>query len=128
LTVTDIAGNKNVETKEVFLESTPPTPQFIATPTKIWTYPSEFTLDASSSTDLDVDNKVDSLEYSRLFSTNDVDIISSENNNKKTVVRFNTVGKHKVTLIVSDEYGKTTSISKTLDVKSILRPEIQAIP
>ena len=128
LTVTDIAGNKNVETKEVFLESTPPTPQFTATPTKIWTYPSEFTLDAGSSTDLDVDNKVDSLEYSRSFSTNDVDIISSENNNKKVVVRFNEVGKHKVTLFVSDEYGKTTSISKTLDIKSILRPEIESIP
>jgi hypothetical protein len=45
-----------VETNEIYVESTPPTPQFIAVPTKIWTYPSEFTLDASNSMDIDVEN------------------------------------------------------------------------
>jgi hypothetical protein len=128
LTTTDIARNQNVETKELFVESTPPTPQFIAVPTKIWTYPSEFTLDASNTTDIDVENKVDSLEYSWEFSTKDVDIISTENNNEKMVVRFNSTGKHKITLTATDEYGKATKITKFLDVKSTLRPQIEAIP
>jgi len=128
LTVTDIAWNQNVETKELYVDSTPPDPQFIAVPTKIWTYPSEFTLDASSTVDIDVENKVDSLSYSWIFSTDDVDILSTENNNEKIVVRFNSVGKHKITLTATDEYWKSTKISKKIDVKSILRPQIEAIP
>ena len=129
LTVTDIAWNQSVETKDLYVESTPPVPQFVAVPTKIWTYPSEFTLDASNSTDVDVENKVDSLEYSWSFSRpEDVDILSTENNNEKIVVRFNSIGTHKVTLTVTDEYGVSTNISKIIEVKSIIRPEIKAIP
>ena len=128
LTTTDIVWSQNVETKDLFVESTPPTPQFVAVPTKIWTYPSEFTLDASSSTDIDVENKVDSLSYSWEFSTDDIDIISTENNNEKVVVRFNSIGKHKVILTATDEYGKSARISKWIDVKSTLRPQIEAIP
>lgn len=129
LTVTDIAWTSNVETREIYVESTPPTPQFIAVPTKIWTYPSEFTLDASSSTDIDVSNWVDSLEYFWSFSSpNDVEILSWENNNEKIVVRFNTKGKHKVTLTVTDQYWQSASISKELKIESTLRPEITAKP
>ena len=68
LTVTDINGRQNVDTKNIYIESTIPTPQFTATPTMKWTYPSEFTLDASNSSDIDVLNGFDALEYSRKFS------------------------------------------------------------
>jgi PKD repeat protein len=78
--------------------------------------------------DIDVENKVDSLEYSWDFSTKDVDIISTENNNEKMVVRFNSIGRHKITLTATDEYGKATKLTKLLDVKSTLRPQIEAIP
>jgi hypothetical protein len=47
---------QNEDIKEVFIDSTTPTPQFIVTPTSKWKFPSEFTLDASSSTDIDVLN------------------------------------------------------------------------
>lgn len=129
LTVTDAAPRQNVETSEIYVESTPPTPQFVAVPTKIWTYPSEFTLDASDSMDIDVENGVDSLEYSWSFSSpENVDIISTENDNEKAVVRFNSVGNHRVTLTVTDEYGKSSSVSKVMEIQSVLRPEIEAIP
>ena len=129
LTVTDAAAHSNVETNEIYVESTPPTPQFIAVPTKIWTYPSEFTLDASNSMDIDVENWVDSLEYSWSFSSpEDVDILSTENNNEKIVVRFNSVGNHRVTLTATDEYGKSASVSKIMNIESTLRPQIEAIP
>ena len=41
--------------------------------------------------DVDVDNGVDSLEYEWSFypSNNDVEILSTENNNQRVVVRFN---------------------------------------
>jgi hypothetical protein len=92
LTVTDIAGFQNVDTKNLYIESTTPTPQFTATPTMKWTYPSEFTLDASNSTDVDVLNGYDSLEYSWKFSdTENTKIVSTENNNEKIVVQFNTL-------------------------------------
>jgi hypothetical protein len=47
---------QNEDIKEVFIDSTTPTPQFVITPTSKWKYPSEFTLDASNSTDIDVLN------------------------------------------------------------------------
>lgn len=128
LTVTDVAWNTNVEVKNLYIESTIPTPQFTVTPTSKWTYPSEFTLDAKNSSDIDVLNNVDSLEYERKFSTDNYSIISTEDNNQKIIVQFNEVGKHTIKLIVRDEYGKSATISKTIEVKSILRPEIEAIP
>jgi hypothetical protein len=72
---------------------------------------------------------VDSLEYSRSFSSpEDVDILSTENNNEKIVVRFNSVGNHRVTLTATDEYGKSASVSKMMNIESTLRPQIEAIP
>jgi hypothetical protein len=60
---------QNEDIKEVFIDSTTPSPQFTVTPTSKRTYPSEFTLDASNSSDVDVLHGVDSLEYERRFST-----------------------------------------------------------
>ena len=130
LTVTDMAGNTNVETKNLDIESTTPTPQFTVTPTSKRTNPSEFTLNASNTLDVDVDNWVDSLEYAWNFYPNEgeVDILSTENNNQKIVVRFNEKWTHTVQLTVTDEYWKSATISKDIEVKSTLRPEIKLIP
>lgn len=130
LTVTDMAWNQNVETKNLNVESTTPLPQFTVTPTSKRTNPSEFTLDASSTLDVDVDNGVDSLEYEWSFypSNNDVEILSTENNNQRVVVRFNERWKHTVTLTATDEYWKSASTSKDIEVNSTLRPELTLIP
>ena len=114
LTVTDMAWNTNVETKNLYVESTTPTP--------------EFTLNASNTLDVDVDNGVDSLEYEWDFSTTAFDILSTENNNQKIVVRFNERWTHTIKLVVTDQYWKSASISKDIDVNSTLRPEIELIP
>ena len=128
LTVTDATGSQNVETKELYVESTTPSPQFTVTPTSKREYPSEFTLDASNTTDIDVNNWVDSLEYKWEFSTDNAKIISTENNNEKIVVQFNEKGTHTVSLTTTDQYWKSASTTKTIDVKSTLRPEIEIIP
>ena len=119
---------QNEDIKEVFIDSTTPTPQFTVTPTSKWKYPSEFTLDASNSTDIDVLNGVDSLEYKRSFSTDKYRIITWEDDNRRVVVQFDDVGKHTIKLRVEDQYWKYSSTTKTVDVKSTLRPEIVAIP
>ena len=130
LTITDMAWNTNVETKILNVESTTPIPQFTVTPTSKWTSPSEFTLNANNSLDVDVDNGVDSLEYEWSFSPNkdSTEIISTENNNQRVVVRFNEKWKHKVILTVTDEYWKSASISKDIEVNSTLRPELELKP
>ena len=129
LTVTTLdEALQNEDIKEVFIESTTPTPQFIVTPTSKWTYPSEFTLDASSSTDIDVLRWEDSLEYSWKFSTEDYKIISTQDNNRRIVVQFDDVGTHAVELRVTDKYWKHAEITKNIEVQSTLRPEIEAIP
>lgn len=124
LTVTDIKWNKNVEVRNIFVDSTTPTPQFTSTPTKRWAKPSEFTLSASNSSDIDVTNGVDSLDYNRTFSTDAYNIVSRENNGEKVVVQFNEIWKHRITLTVTDQYGKSSTITKAIEVLSILRPEI----
>ena len=128
LTVTDQAWNKTVDTKDLYAESTTPTPQFTITPTNKREYPSEFTLDASNTTDIDVNNKVDSLEYERQFSTDNFKILSTENNNQKIVVQFNEKWKHTIRMVAIDQYWKFASVSKTVEVKSTLRPEIEIKP
>jgi len=112
----------------LYVESTIPTPQFSVTPTSKWAYPSEFTLDASSSSDVDVLNGVDSLEFERKFDTENYSITSTEDDNQRIVVQFNEPGNHTIKLIVRDQYGKIATISKVISVKSVLRPEIEAIP
>ena len=119
---------QNEDIKEVFIDSTTPSPQFTVTPTSKRTYPSEFTLDASNSSDVDVLHGVDSLEYERRFSTDKYTIKTWDANNKRIVVQFDEVGWHTIELKVSDQYWKFALISKTIEVKSTLRPEIEAIP
>ncbi len=128
LTVTDLNGRTNQEIKNIYVESTTPTPQFTITPTSKRLKASEFTLDASNSSDIDVINGVDALEYEWLFSTEDINIVSTENDNEKMIVQFNKKGKHKITLRVTDKYWKSATISKEVDIQSVLRPEITAIP
>ena len=128
LTVTDMAWNQNVDTKNLYVESTRPTPQFTATPSSRRQYPSEFILDASNTMDIDVDNWVDSLEYNRSFSPDSVKIISTEDNNEKIGVQFNEKWRYIIRLTVTDQYWKFSSVSKYIDIKSTLRPEIKIIP
>jgi hypothetical protein len=67
LTVTDAKGISNTDSKNIYIESTPPVAQFTIKPTNKWTYPSEFLLDASNSSDVDELNGFDSLHYSWSF-------------------------------------------------------------
>lgn len=128
LIVTDLNGRTNEEIKEVYIESSTPTPQFTMTPTSKREKPSEFTLDASNSSDIDVVYGSDNLEYEWFFSSDDTNIVSTQNNNEKIVVQFNKKGNHTITLKVTDKYWKSATISKDVYVESILRPEITAIP
>lgn len=126
LTITDAAARQNVEIMDVYVESTTPTPQFTNIATKKWEYPSEFTLDASNSSDIDVENNIDSLEYNWYIDW--WTIISTTGNNEKVVVQFNEIWEHLIRLTVTDLYGKSASISKKIKIASTLRPEITAIP
>ena len=129
LTVEDEMGLKNSDVVNVYVDSTPPTPQFTITPTNKWKYPSEFILDASSSSDIDAVNWYDVLTYEWNFSNSDAkEITETEDDNKKITVLFNEKGKHKITLNVTDNYGQTEEITKEINVESILRPELQVEP
>ncbi len=129
LTVEDEMGLKNSDTLNVYVESTPPTPQFTITPTNKRQYPSEFYFDAKSSNDIDVGNGYDRLTYDWTFSNpNASKLIATEENNRKITVLFNETGKHQITLKVSDNYGKTEEITKEILVESTLRPELVIRP
>ena len=125
LTIEDEVGKVNVETKQITVSSSAPIPQFTINSTKRREKSSEFILNAENSTDVDVENKNDSLEYQRDFADpENAKIIGTESNNQKIVVQFNRVWTHKVTLTVTDNYGVSSTITKEIVVKSILRPEL----
>lgn len=129
LTVEDELGQTNTDSLSVYVESTDPIPQFTITPSSTRTNPSEFILDAWVSSDLDKINGYDTLSYERSFSdpTNSK-IVNAEANNEKIKVQFDIIGKHTVKLTARDEYGKIADISKDIEIKSTIRPEIFAVP
>jgi hypothetical protein len=113
----------------VYVDSSAPIPQFSITPTNKWAFPSEFYLDANATTDVDVVNKSDSLEYRWEFSNPKAStIVSTEENNSKVVVQFDEIGKHTIKLIAIDMYGKSATRERQVDVASILRPELTISP
>jgi len=129
LTVEDELAQTNTDSLSVYVESTDPIPQFTITPTNSRKNPSEFVLDASVSSDIDKINGYDTLVYERSFSDpTTTKIVNTENNNEKIKVQFNTLGKHSIKLTVKDDYGKMVDLSKDVEVKSILRPEIFVAP
>ena len=129
LTVEDEMWLKNSDVINVYVDSTPPSPQFTITPTNKWTYPSEFVLDASASTDIDVSNWYDKLTYEWTFSNNDAkEITKREDDNKIITVLFNEKWKHEVTLKVTDNFWQIEEIKKEIEVESILRPELMIRP
>ncbi len=129
LTVEDELGQTNTDSLSVYVESTDPIPQFTITPSNNRKNPSEFILDASVSFDIDKMNGYDTLAYERSFSNpQQTKIINTENNNEKIKVQFNSIGKHTIKLTARDDYGKIMDISKDIEVKSTLRPEIFVVP
>jgi PKD repeat protein len=129
LTVEDQLGQTNVDTRQVFVSSTDPLPQFLITPTASWKNPSEFTLDASVSADIDKTKWYDTLSYEWQFVDNGkAKIISTQNNNEKVVVQFDAVGKHAIKLVAKDDYGKIAEITKDIEILSSLRPVISVSP
>lgn len=129
LTVEDQLGQSNVDVVDVYVSSTKPVPQFSVTSTNKRTDSSEFYLDANATTDLDVTNGHDSLEYKREFSNPAATkIIATDNNNQQITIQFDEVGTHTIKLTVTDMYGESASIEKQIIVKSILRPELTIVP
>lgn len=111
------------------MESTDPIPQFTITSSNARTNPSEFILDASVSSDVDKTNGYDTLSYERSFSNAaTTKIINTENNNEKIRVQFDSLGNQTIKLTARDSYGKIAEISKDIEIKSTLRPEIFVVP
>jgi len=76
----------------LLVESTDPIAQFAVNPTLLWKYSSQFVLDASLSSDIDVMNGYDELSYEWSFDKpNLVKIIKSDENNKQITVNFDDI-------------------------------------
>ncbi len=129
LSVEDELWQINVDSLNLLVESTDPVPQFATNPTLLWKFPSQYVLDASLSSDVDAMNWYDELSYEWNFDKSSfVQIIKTEDNNKRITVNFDDIWKHKIKLTVKDKYGKISEIEKEIDIKSTLRPEILSNP
>lgn len=129
LTVQDQLGQTNIDTRQVFVESSDPIPQFTTKSSNTRKDPSEFVFDASVSSDIDRTNGFDKLSYEWfLWDASKAKLVSTENNNEKVRVQFDAVGTHTIKLVVKDDFGKIAEIEKNVEVKSTLRPEIFAAP
>lgn len=127
LLVEDINWDKNNETYKLNVESTPPVANFVYKKYDNWLKPSTFIFDASYS--IDVDEKYwDKLSYLWSFSNSKFVKTQSINNWEKLIAQFDKIWVYKVNLIVKDKYWKTSTITKTIKVKSTLRPKVSINP
>ena len=127
LTVIDELGQSNIDQFKLFVESTDPLPQFTIVPTQERDLPSQFILDASSSSDYDT-AQWDSLTYERKFDGQTIKIEQWSPIDQRIVVTPTEAKPFTARLIVKDKYGKSNEISKVIDVKSSLRPSLTMSP
>ncbi len=129
LTVEDELWQSNIDTAQVYVESSDPIAQFSESASENRKYPSKFIFDASLSSDVDVENGFDKLDYSRIFSNpNFTNIETTQEENKKVEISFDSIWEHKIKLTVKDKFGKINEIEKTINIESTLRPEISITP
>lgn len=129
LTVEDELGQSNIDTSQVYVESSDPIAQFSKKASQDRKYPSKFIFDASLSSDIDVENSFDELSYERSFSNpNFTNIETTQEKNKKIEVSFDDVWTQKIKLTVKDKFWKISEIEKNVEVESTLRPEIFVAP
>ena len=128
LTVVDELGQSNIDQYKLYVESTQPVPQYTVTATQQRDKPSQFILDASSSSDIDQVNG-DNLSYEWKFDNpNAIKVEKYSENKQKAIITVNQVGIHQVTLTVKDSYGKYADITKQIKVDSTLRPSLTINP
>ncbi len=129
LTVTDEAWEKDQEALPIHIASTPPDAQFTIKPLAERDLPSQFMLDASKSTDIDVNNNVDNLTYTWIFSDNNYTKTDKTYDDwKRTIISFDKKWTYEVTLEAKDSFGEVNKITKEIEIKSSLRPIIIAAP
>lgn len=129
LTVEDELGQSNIDTTQVYVESSDPIAQFSMEESENRKYPSKFIFDAALSSDIDVENGFDELNYERTFSNpNFTNIENTQENNKKIEVSFDETWEHRIKLTAKDKFWKINEIEKTIDIESTLRPEVFIAP
>lgn len=130
LTVVDELWNINDDSVKLYVDSTPPSPQFTIKPTIWWKYPSEFILDWGISYDYDLANWVDSLSYDWSINNANESVVTTKKYDwwKKLMASFKESWEYQVKLIVSDKYNKLSEIEKTIEVESSLKPRIVVSP
>ncbi len=124
LTVIDEQWHSNEDVRKLYVDSTPPVPQFTIKSVEWRKYPSEFILNAEGAYDIDVVHWVDSLKYEWNFSNRWNVKVKYFNKWKKVLVDFNQPWDYIVTLRVIDSYWKSAEISKKIKVISTLRPKL----
>ena len=129
LTVEDDLWQTNIETIQVYVDSSTPIAQFNIRPSETRKFASKFIFDANPSFDVDAENWFDSLNYSRSFSNpKSTNVISTKEWDKVIEVSFDSIWEHKIKLTVQDKFGKLGEIEKTINIASTLRPEIFVVP
>jgi PKD repeat protein len=129
LTVEDEQGRSNSDVYQLYVESTDPIAQFRTTPTQERQYPSQFLLDGSLSSDIDVLNANDSISYQWRFTPQSSVVVKEViDQGRQLVVDFDQPGTYQAKLTINDGYGKINEITKDIEIESSLRPTIFMSP
>lgn len=129
LRVIDEQGQENQDMAKVFVDSTPPVPQFTMEPTQQWKHPSQYIFNASATSDYDATNGNDALTYDWSFSNGENTTVEQRyDDGKRVLVSFNEKGTYTIRLTVTDRYGKIETTEKQVVIESSLRPYVFVTP
>jgi PKD repeat protein len=130
LIVTDMDDKITQEQSQVQVDSTPPNAQYTITASTSLQKPSQFLLDASNSSDVDLISNHDKLSYSwiLLSESENGSIVTDKQDIEKAIITFEKKWTYAIKLTVKDQYQKTSEIIKNITISSALRPEVTANP
>lgn len=118
LLVVDNEGNEDTTFLNIQIESDAPEPRFdCEIPKK--NKPATVQCDASKTSDPDL-TEGEELEFEWSINTTDDKFEIEDSNTKSPEITFNEIGSYDITLKVTDEFGATNSVTKSVIIDSIL--------
>lgn len=127
LTARSPNGEIDTDSRQVTIESRPPTVNLASPVAASSESPNVLTFDASKSYDPDTMGR-SGLTYTWRIDGAKVDLDNQSHDGAKWTYVFDSIGTHSVSLTIANIYGKVTTVERSFEVKSLLAANLLITP